>query len=94
MDTTPNTAPVSQNDHVRTQLVLAQRCAERLAARGLTVLSIAIEGHKPRIWIMNSARTAILDGGMMVRRTGPMGIEEIMAADVDGCQVHWRVVGH
>lgn len=83
-----------QNEHVVRSLVQAQHCITALAREGFTVLGARIEGHKPVVWVQNSARCAQLDGGMMLRRSGPGGPQVTMAADRDGCQVQWLVVSH
>lgn len=83
-----------QNEHVVKSLAQAHRCVAALARDGFTVLSARIEGRKPIVWVQNSARCAQLDGGMMLRRSGPVGPEITMAAERDGCQVQWLVVGH
>lgn len=82
-----------QNEHVVKSLASAHRCIAKLARDGFTVLGARIGGRRPIVSVQHSARCALLDGGMMIRRSGPAGPETTMAADRDGCQVQWLVVG-
>ena len=84
----------AQNEHMLDALALAQMCSAKLIREGFTVLSVHVEQHRPVIWIQNCAWCGELEGAVMIRRRGPFGIEQIMAAPLEGCQVQWIVRGH
>lgn len=83
-----------QNAYVIDAIALARSCVGRLVHEGFTVLSVHVEHHRPVVWIQNGSLCGELDGAVMIRRRGVFGIECVMAAIVEGCQVHWRVAGH
>ncbi len=83
-----------QNAHMLDALACARLCASKLVREGFTVLSVHVEHHRPTIWIQNCAWCGELEGAVMIRRRGPHGIENIMAAPLEGCQVQWTVRGH
>lgn len=83
-----------QNEHMLDAIALAQLCSAKLVREGFTVLSVHVEHHRPVIWIQNCAWCGELEGAVMIRRPGPHGIENIMVAAIEGCQVHWIVRGH
>lgn len=83
-----------QNLHVLNMLALARVCVAELVREGFTVLSVNVEHHRPVIWIQNCVRCGDLESAAMIRRRDAFGIESIMAAPLDGCQVQWRVGWH
>ena len=83
-----------QNVHMLDQLDIAYMCATKLVREGFTVLSVHVEHHRPVVWIQNGSLCGELEGAVMIRRPGPHGIENIMAAPLEGCQVQWIVRGH
>ena len=83
-----------QNVRMLDALALARCCVARLVREGFTVLSVHLEHHRPVVWVQNDTICGELESAVMVRRRGPHGIECVMVASLEGCQVHWRVVGH
>lgn len=83
-----------QNTYMLDAITLAQICAVKLVREGFTVLSVHVEHHRPVIWIQNCAWCGELEGAVMIRRRGLYGIENVMAAPLEGCQVQWTVRGH
>ncbi len=80
-----------QNAHMMQSMRATQRAVDWLILHHFTVLSVVVRDRNPVIWIAASARCAQLDGGTHVITDGPKGRREVMAATVEGCQVHWRV---
>lgn len=92
---TTDTDPLGeQNLHMLNTLALVRCCVGRLVRNGFTVVSIHIEQRKPVIWILRCAQCDELKGAAMITRRGRFGVERIMVAPLDGCQVQWRVGWH
>ena len=92
-----------QNVHMLDQLDSAYMCAAKLVRAGFTVLSVHVEHHRPVVWIQNGSLCGEIEGAVMIRRPGPLGVcphcgkghfENVMAAPLEGCQVQWIVRGH
>lgn len=83
-----------QNAHMLDQLACARLAVAKLIREGFTVLSVHVEHHRPVIRIQNCSWCGELEGAMRIRRPGPHGPENIMAALLEGCQVQWIVRGH
>lgn len=84
----------AQSVHVTASMAAAQKCVARLLREGFTVLSVHVGNRNPRVLIQNSARCDRLEGAVAMRTHSPEGRMEIMVADFEGCQVHWKVKGN
>lgn len=82
------------HEHVLDRLYQAEVAVEWLVKNKFTVLSVEVSGRNPIIWIANSSANTRLSGVMVIRQSSERGIERVIAAIVEGCQVQWRECGH
>ncbi len=82
-----------RNGPLLQSLRTAQRVAERLARRGLTLLRVEAGESRPVIWIGDARLNAQLNGVLTVRRSRAGSIERVFAAQLDGCLVKWTQRG-
>lgn len=80
-----------QNAHINAAVHSVAHCVETLIERGFTVLSIAVEGRRPIVWIQHTAHCRHLTGAWYRVEQATQGCVYTWQADLDGCRVQWRV---
>ncbi len=68
----------------------ANHCIRRLYKKGFDVLSVRLDGRRPRIEIAHQRKCARLGGVWFQRRADGAGVIYRYACLLHGCQIEWE----
>lgn len=85
------TAMSVQNAHVHAAVNTVVQCVEVLIERGITVLSVAVEGRRPIVWVQHTPQCWLLTGSWYRVEHDKRGTVYTWQAELNGCRVQWRV---